>query len=829
MKQSSYKKAIPYAAAIAVFLILTIGYLFPLFEGKAIISTDITNFGGMAQELIQYRNQTGEEALWTNSMFSGMPGYLISTKYPLNLVQYVDKVLQLGLPYPMGLVFLYFLGFFILLLSCKVDKWISLAGAIGFALSSYFLILLEAGHNSKAHAIAYMAPVLAGVILAYRGKYLLGGIIAALFLALQINAYHLQITYYLMIIILLFAVAEVFKTIREKSYSHFIKASSVLILAALLALATNTSRLWTTLEQSKYSIRSRSELTINQENQTSGLDKDYATAWSYGIPETMTLLIPNFHGGSSAGELGENSETYRILSENSVPNARQIVKQLPLYWGTQPFTSGPVYAGAIVCFLFILGLFVVKGPVKWWLLAATLLSILLAWGKNFMPLTEFFLNHVPAYNKFRAVSMTLVIAELTIPLLGFYTLHKVMNEKNDVPSLKKALKFVYLALGIITLVFVLFPGSFFSFSSPSDGQYQFPDWLLGALQDDRLRMLRMDSLRSFIFISLGFGLLWLFISGKMKKQYVILAFGVLIVVDMWPVDKRYLNGDDFDRKSQLEKPFKATVADQLILEDKTPYYRVWNMTEDFDKSARTSYFHKNIGGYHAAKLRRYQELYDYQLSEEWKGFAQLLSSRPDMLAFNLGLRQMKTFNMLNTRYIIFDPQKEPILNLNAMGNAWFVPQYKLVPNADMEMAEMNTFDPRNTAIINESFQKYVNGYTPYYDSTATIALTNYQPNRLEYQSSSSHDQLAVFSEVYYPQGWNAYLDGQKADFFRTNYVLRGMLVPQGNHTIEFRFEPRSYHFGETVSLISSLVLILVLVAAVYVEWRNSRPSATSGM
>jgi hypothetical protein len=404
----------------------------------------------------------------------------------------------------------------------------------------------------------------------------------------------------------------------------------------------------------------------------------------------------------------------------------------------------------------------------------------------------------------------------------------VLTEKNDLPALKKVLKYIYLVLGIITLVFILFPGSFFSFSSPADGQYQLPEAMLSTIRDDRLQMLRMDALRSFIFISLTFGLLWFYLAGKIKKQYLILAIGVLVLIDLWPVNKRYLNADDFDRKSQLEKPFKATVADQLILKDKTPYYRVWNMTEDFDKSARTSYFHKNIGGYHAAKLRRYQELFDYQLKDEWQKFAQLLSAKPDMLAFDLGLRQMKVFNMLNTRYIIFDPQKEPILNMNALGNAWFVPQFKVVPSADMEITEMNAFDPRITAIINESFTDKLQGYTPASDTSASISLTGYQPNRLEYRSSAAADQLAVFSEVYYPKGWNAYIDGEKADFFRVNYVLRGMVVPKGNHTIEFRFEPGSYYTGETISLVSSLLLILILAGAIFLEWRGASRQGTAG-
>lgn len=822
MKNFTFRQIAPYLAAIVIFVILTAVYLFPVFEGKGIQATDSITFRGAAQEIINYREKTGEEPLWTNSMFSGMPAYLISTKFPANLISSVDKVLKLGLPHPMGIVFLYFLGFFILLLTLKVDKWISIIGAIAFALSSYFLIILEAGHNTKALAISYMAPVLAGIILTFRGKYLLGGIVTALFLSLEINANHLQITYYLLMIVICLGIAELVRTIRDKTYPHFFKALSFLVVAAMMAVAVNTSRLWTTYEQSKYSTRGKSELTFNKEDQTSGLDKSYATSWSYGVTETMTFLVPSLYGGSSFGSVGENSATYRILSENQVPNSRQIIRQLPLYWGGQPFTSGPVYVGAVALLLFIIGLFIVKGAMKWWILAATLLSILLSWGHHFMPLTNLFMHYVPGYNKFRAVSMTLVIAEVMIPMLGFVALNKLVTEQNKIPSVTRVLNYSFAVLGGIALFLLVFSSSLFDFSAAGDAQYKYPDWFMNALREDRMRLLRTDAIRSLIFLALTYALIRFYLAGKIKKPILLVSIGLLVLIDMWPVNKRYLNSDDFIRKTSLEKPYEATLADQQILEDKTPYFRVWNLTEDFDKSARTSFFHKNIGGYHAAKMERYQELYDYQLSGEREKLVDLITQRPDNQLFDLGLSQLKITNMLNTKYIIYNNDVRPLLNPKALGNAWFVKEIRYVENADQEIRGLDEFDPAQTILVDQSFKDRVKPFSPDPDTAATIALTHYQPNKLEYASQSKTDQLAVFSEIYYPMGWNAYVDGAKIPYFRANYVLRAMVIPAGSHTVEFRFEPRSYHLGETISLVFSLILLLTLVAAIYLEIRRVR-------
>jgi hypothetical protein len=710
--------------------------------------------------------------------------------------------MRLGLPRPADMVFLYMIGFFILLIVLRVNPWLSIAGAIAFGFSSYFFIILEAGHNSKAHAIGYMAPVIAGFILAYRGKYLAGGILAMLFLALEIRAGHPQMTYYLMMLLLIFGIAELIGAVRNKQIVHFVKASSAIVAAVVIAVLTHTTSLWATWEYGRETIRGKSELSTKKENRTSGLDKDYATAWSYGVAETGTLLIPNFHGGSSMGKLSTDSETYKVLIENNIPRqqAESFIGGAPTYWGTQPFTSGPVYIGAIVVFLFIFGLFVIKGSMKWWLLATTILSILLSWGKNFMPLTEFFLDYFPGYNKFRAVSMTLVIAELTIPILAFLALNQVFKKDTDKQKLIKSLQFSFYIVGGFLMVFILLPGALFSFTGASDAQ--FPEWLVQTMIDDRINLLRMDALRSLLFVLLTSLVLWLFLKGKLKRTYVFASLILLVVVDMWPVDRRYLNNDNFVAGKKMDEPYSKTSADEFILKDVDPNFRVLNLTSDPFKDAATSYYHKSIGGYHGAKLRRYQELYDHQIQQK----------------FN-----MNVLNMLNTKYIIqSDKNKKPSASINiaALGNAWFVENFTLVNNADEELAALDDFDPEKVAIVDKRFTNDLEGFSPSRDSTASIKLIEYAPNHLKYQSNTKKDQLVVFSEIYYDKGWNAYVDGVLNPHFRANYVLRAMVLPEGKHLVEFKFEPSVYKVGEKVSLASSLLLIILVLGYCVFEIRK---------
>lgn len=801
MKTEIWKKVLPWIIAIVIFITISITYFNPVLEGKRLKQDDIIRHKGMSKEIADYRAKYGKEPLWTNSMFGGMPAYQISTLYPANLTNYFDKIFQLGLPHPANLVFLYALGFFILLMVLGVNPWLAIAGSIGFAFSSYFFIILEAGHNSKAHAIGYMAPVIAGILLTYRGKYLLGGVLTALFLALEISANHLQITYYLMILIFILSLGELVFAIREKRIIPFSKSIAVLLVASLIAIGPNVSNLWTTYEYSKYTIRGASDLSVNKGNKTSGLDKDYATAWSYGIDETFTFLIPDFKGGSSNAPLGENSEMYKVLTSNNVPNAKQVIKGLPLYWGPQPFTSGPVYVGAIFMFLFILGLMLVKGNLKWGLLAATIVSIVLSWGNHIPAITDFFLNHVPLYNKFRAVSMILVIAEFTIPLLGILAIQRLFTEQIDRKKAFNALKIAFIISGGLALFFALFPGGFYSFTGPDDAQLKsagYPEWFVNSLIIDRQNLLRSDAFRSFIFITLAAAAIWTIIFKKIKKEYALASLILFVLVDMWGVDRRYINNENFVRKSQMTNPYEASPQDEMILKDTDPNYRVLNLTTNTFNDASTSYFHKSIGGYHGAKLRRYQELIDNQISKN----------------------NMEVLNMLNTKYLIMKGQDgQPFVQINpkALGNAWFVKAYKLVANADSEMAAMNKFNPADTAIIDKSFESQLKSFTPGHDSLATIKLTQYQPNHLIYEYQSSHPEMAVFSEIYYDKGWDAFLDGKQLPYFRTDFVLRGMILPEGKHKLEYIFEPKSYATGEKIALASSILLILLVLGLIVYE------------
>lgn len=794
MKNISFKQVLPYLSAVVIFLVISLAYFSPLLEGKKLKQSDITQWKGMSKEISDFRESSGEEALWTNSMFGGMPAYQISVRYKGNVLRYLDQLMQLYLPQPAGMLFLYMIGFFILLLVLKVDKWLAIAGAVAFAFSSYLFIIFEAGHNSKAHAIGYMAPVLAGIILTYRGRYLAGGIMAAIFLSLELLTNHLQITYYLMIIAGIFVVTELIGSIREKKLPGFAKATGVLLIASILALATNITSIWATYEYGKETIRGKTELTTEKTNRTSGLDKDYATGWSYGMMETFTMLIPNFNGGSSQGALSEKSNVYKTLRENNIDTnqAKNIIKALPLYWGDQPGVAGPVYIGAIIMFLFVLALFVVDNRFKWWLLAATVLSILLSWGKNFMPLTDFFLHYVPGYNKFRAVSMTLVIAELCIPLLAILGLQKVIS--GDIER-KKLTKYLYYSIGItggISLFFALAGSSIFSFAASVDANL--PEWLIEPLRQDRAAILSADAFRSLLFILLAGAAIWAMVNKVVIKTPLVL-FSVLIMlflIDMWTVNRRYLNNDSFVRKSVDAVPFQPSVADEIIMKDKDPNFRVFNQTVGNPfADASTSYFHKSLGGYHGAKLRRYQELIDFHLA---KG-------------------NMNVYNMLNTKYFIVpDPQggqPQMQINMEALGNVWFVNNARMVNNADEEINALTDFVPTETAVYDKRFASQLEGRIISKDSTATISLTDYKPNHLTYKSQTGSDQLAVFSEIYYDKGWNAYIDGKSAPYIRANYVLRAMIVPAGSHTIEFKFEPKVYATGEKIAYASSILLVLL--------------------
>lgn len=811
-------------SAVVIFLIISIVYMYPALEGKNIRQQDVIQYKGMSKELVDYREATGNEALWTNSTFSGMPGYMISTKYKSNLLRIFHKIFILNNWRPICFIFLYLIGAYIALLSFGVNKWLSIVGAIAYAFSSYFFIIIEVGHISKVLALGYLPPIVAGVHLAFQKKYLLGSAIMGLFLSLQILIVHLQITYYTLIIIFFYGLFELIFSIKEKRMKSFALAFLSLSVAAILAVASNFSNIWVSYEYGKYTIRGESELTHDSDNQTSGLDKDYATQWSYGIDETLTLLIPNFKGGASVSALPEKSKTFALLKKiQGASQAKKTIKMMPTYFGSQLSTAGPVYVGAIVVFLFVLGLYLIKGRLKWWIISITILSILLAWGHNFPALTNFFLDHIPGYNKFRTVAMTLVIAEFSIPLMGILAVNEIIKGEIDKKILQKYILRSFYIVGGICLFFLLFSGSLFNFSAEIDQQYlkQGATDFVNALQSDRLMLLRRDAFRSLIFAALGALILYFFVQDKLKTAYMIAGLGLFILIDMWTVDKRYLNSDKFVSKREYKNPISKTKADEFILRDKDPNYRVLNLAVSPFQDATTSYFHKSLGGYHGAKLRRYQELFDLQIVPELQKVISALQQGSIVMA-DSALAKCNALNMLNTRYLIYNQDAMPLINRSALGNAWFVSSIKWVESADDEIAFLGDINPAAEAVIDTKFADALKGLEVKADTgTSFIELTNYAPNKLIYHSSADIEQLAVFSEIYYPKGWMVTVDGEPASYVRANYVLRAMKIPQGEHTIEFKFHPSSYYTGEKIALAGSTLLLLLLLGVFYKEIKES--------
>jgi hypothetical protein len=812
-----YSKFIPHISAIVLFLLIAFAYFPDVLEGKQLAGHDNDNFRGMARELIDYREETGDEALWTNNMFSGMPGYLISTVFKGNQLKYLDRLLQAG-PRPVSFVFLYLIGFYLLLLAFRVNPWLAMAGAIAFAFSSYNFVILAAGHNSKAIAIGYMAPILAGVYITFRGMRLLGAVVTGLALSLQILAGHPQITYYTLLIILFFGAAELYYAIREKQMKELLLSVGILMVSVGFSVATNSARLWTTVEYGRYSMRSPSELTMNEADKTSGLTRSYATGWSYGIDETMSLLIPGFKGGSSDGSLSENSETYELFARSNPAQASEVIKHLPLYWGQQASTMGNVYVGAIVIFLFVLGMFLGDPRIKWWLFAVTLLGIMLAWGKHFMMLTNFFMDHIPGYNKFRTVSMTLVIPAFTMPLLAILTIHQILFQGVEKQKLYNALKWSAGIAGGIALLFFLLPDLAGDFVSARDSSYQQP--LADALQADRRSLLRTDALRSVIFIGLSAGLIVLYTRKTINAKLTIAILGILFLADMWPVNKRYLNTEHFSNKRLAAQPYTPSAADQYIIQQPGENNRVLNLTVAIWQDASTSYFHPSIGGYHGAKMRRYQDLIETGLTEDINALFGALQSQ-NLQTVDSTLAGATYLNMINTRYILINPETQPITNRHAAGNAWFVRQVRVVENADADVAALANMDITTEATLDARYESALarKSFDP--DPTASIELVEYQPNRMVYRSETGTEQLALFSEIHYEKGWQAYIDGEKADHMRMDYLLRGMVVPPGSHEIVFEFRPRAYFTGSTISTVSSILLLLLLAGAVVLQLRKN--------
>lgn len=831
------KKLLPDLIAILAFVLLSFAYFFPAdIENRILFQHDTAAGAGAGQEVKEYYEQTGERSRWTNSLFGGMPMYQIAPSYDsTKSLQWVQKAYQLFLPDYVCLTFMLMLGFYILLRVFGIPVWLAGLGGIMWAFSSYFFILISAGHIWKFITLAYVPPTIAGIVLAYRGKLLWGGILTALFVALQITSNHVQMSYYFFFVILFFVGAYFEKAWRTKTLPQFFKASAVLIVAALVGIAANVSNLYHTYAYSKETMRGKSELvqTGDAAKQTSsGLDRDYITQWSYGIDETLTLLVPNFKGGASAAL----SQSETAMSKAN-PMYSSLYGSLTQYFGTQPMTSGPVYVGAFVLFLFVLGCFIVKGPLKWALIGATFFSIVLSWGKNFMPLTDFFIDYVPLYNKFRAVSSILVIAEFTIPLLAIFALKRLLEEPEILKQEKKPLGISLLLTAGIALLLAVAPGSIGSGYVPAQeaqmlqnavNQQMIPanelSGILANLGEIRAELVSSDALRSFIIIGIGCSLLWLYASGKLRSSLTIAGITILCLADMWGVNKRYLNDAQFVPHSIRTETFTKTNTDELILQDTSLDYRVLNFaTSTFDDN-NTSYWHKSVGGYHPAKLRRYQEMIEHHISPEMQAAYKAIATAGGEMD-SVDANKFRVLNMLNTKYFIFPAgqqrQTVPILNPHAYGNAWFVNKVQYVNNANEEIDALDSIIPTETAVVDARFKDVLKGTTESYkDSLSSICLTSYAPNRLTYETNNAQDGIAVFSEIYYPDGWHVTIDGQPAELARADYILRTMHVPAGQHTIEMRFDPTSLHVTEGIAYGALALLVIGIIVAVLIAKRK---------
>lgn len=821
------KKFLPDLIAILAFIVISFIYFFPATtEDRILFQHDTVAGAGAGQEAKEYYERTGERTRWTNALFGGMPTYQMSPSYdstePLTFVQ---KVYHLFLPNYVWLTFIMMLGFYILLRAFGIPAWLAGLGGIIWGFSSYFFILIAAGHIWKFITLAYIPPTIAGIVLAYRKKYLLGGIITALFMAMQILSNHVQMTYYFLFVILFMVGAFFEDAWRKKELPQFFKATGVLIVAGLIGVSINLSNLYHTYEYSKESMRGKSELKYEgaaAKQTSSGLNRDYITQWSYGIGETFSLLVPNVKGGASV----PLSRSEKAM-EKANPMYSSLYSQLTQYFGDQPMTSGPVYVGAFVLMLFILGCFIVKGPMKWALLGATIFSILLSWGKNFMGLTDFFIDYIPMYNKFRAVSSILVIAEFTIPLLAILTLKEILTKPE---LLKEKLKYIYISFGLtggLALLFAIAPRLFFPTYIPGNEMAALQNALpadqlspiIANLEEMRVHLFTSDAWRSFFIVTIGTLLLLAYNAKKLKATWTVAAIALLCLGDMWSVNKRYLYDEQFIPKSEQTATFRKTQTDELILQDPSLDYRVLNFAGNTFEENNTSYWHKSVGGYHAAKLRRYQEMIDHHIAKEMQAAYQEVATAGGQMD-SVNSAKFPVLNMLNTKYFIFPAgqqgQTVPIENPYTFGNAWFIDKIQYVNNANEEIDAIGQVDLQQTAIVDSKFKEVLKGVNEgYKDSLSTIRLTSYEPNQLVYETSSPQDGIVVFSEIYYP-GWTATIDGKPADIARADYILRAMNVPAGKHTIEMRFDPQSLHITEGIAYGAMALLLVGVIILIWI-------------
>lgn len=816
MKNWFTRNAIHFAI-IGIFIAISFIYFTPAWQGKTLMQYDVVQAKAMQREIMEFKDQDGKGPLWTNAMFGGMPSYQIWVSYPKNIGTHIMGFFRAVFPNPIDTILFYFIGAYLLFNVMRVKPWIAALGAIAFTFSSYNFIYIEAGHASKAYAIAFFAPVIAGVFLTLRGRYLWGAALTALFLALEIRVNHIQMTYYLFIAMLILMGIELYHANKEKQLARFGKAIGSIAVACVLALAVNAGLLWTTYEYSQESIRGKSNLVSEAKpSQSVGVDREYAYQWSQGVMENLTFLIPNAYGGGSGPNLDENSAVAKVLVAQGVPQDQALgfAQQMPTYWGDKPFTSGPWYFGAIVIFLFVLGLFIVNNRLKWWLLSATLLSLFLSFGRHLPFISDLFFNYFPLYNKFRAVESTLVLASLFIPILAVLALNEIVNRRSEIPRLDKKVLYSAYIVGGISLLIALLPGILLDFRGSNHqtfiqqltgqlGDSGFAQMIGNALIEDRESMARADAWRSVIFILLATGLLWLWVKDKLKVNTAVIVLATLILIDMWVVNRRYLNKDNFVEESSIAAQFPEREVDQLIGRDPAPNYRVLDLSIPTFNSASSSYYHNTIGGYHAAKLMRYQELIERQ--------------------FNNAINE-DVLDMLNTKYLITANAEgsQRIQNRSTTaGNAWFVNRVLFVDNAEQEMNAIDSFDPKEVAIVHSEFKSLIDSSRVGTARNASIELVDYRPDHLVYEYSAPQDALAVFSEIYYDKGWKAFIDGQEIPYFRADYVLRAAQLPGGNHKLEFKFEPQSYYMGENISLVAS---ILLLAAFGFAIWRERKAS-----
>lgn len=806
----SFKKLLPHLIVLVCFIVCALLYFNPVLQGKTIFQSDIVHYQGMAKQQKDFKAETGEETYWTNSAFGGMPTYQLGAKYPNNYIKKLDLSLRF-LPRPADYLFLYFLGFYILLLVLKVDWKLAGLGALAFGFSTYLIIILGVGHNSKAHAIAYMPLVLSGIILTFRKKYIAGFLLTAVSMGLELVANHYQMTYYLLLLVIVLGIVYLIDAYKKQELPHYFKSIGILAVAVVLSLGLNATNILATKEYVKESTRGKSEITINPDGSskanTNGLSKEYITEYSYGIIESFNLFIPRFYGGGSGEDVGENSAMYKFFTDRGVSpaEAKEYAKSTPTYWGEQTIVEAPAYIGAVVIFLFVLGLFLVKGRLKWWLLGGTILSLLLSYGKNLDFLTDFFINVVPLYNKFRAVSSIQVILELCIPVLAIFALVRLFNNfSNDEEKLNALKKTTMITAGFAVLILLGKLFGVFDFVGGNDGYYRqnYGQDFVDALREDRANFLTMDTFRTLIFVLLSAGIIYLFLKKKFNETKVIIAFAVLIVVDLVSVDRRYVNNEDFVSKIKMERPYQANKADLQILKDDSNY-RVYDLTSG---GAKASYFHNALGGYHAAKPKRYQDLYEFYLSNN----------------------NINVLNMLNAKYIIGQGENGepfPYVNNEANGNAWFVKQLEKVDNADQEIKALDSLDNKNVAVYSIPLKVKSASLKSNFqvDSTASIKVETYQPNYIKYTSNNQNEGFAVFSEMYYGNGWNAYIDGNLKPHYKVNYALRGLQIPKGKHTIEFKFEPKVVKTGSQIALASSVILFLLIIGGLFYQFKNRKP------